>query len=228
MYPVGAKEAKLAIDQVWMGRTPARQADFMTALETSFATTQDAEPHLDDSFLAGSMAKLLPLAAAKAPSKAQMKLAMWAAASVATPNPDAVAFLKANAVGTKLTLPVGAASVEDLTGSIGEKAVLQAIGLVPKDDAKGGGGGKGDPPNYDLDGDGVDDIFIRSITRRGMVTAKFLNVRERPDVASKRIDAMPAGHRVEVFGVVDDWFAIEHKGRVAFVHSSWVRAAKVR
>ena len=29
-----------------MGRTPARQADFMTALETSFATTQDAEPHL--------------------------------------------------------------------------------------------------------------------------------------------------------------------------------------
>jgi hypothetical protein len=226
MYPVGKKQAQLAIDQVWMDREATRQAFFMTALDTKFATTQDAEPHLDESYLAGSMAKLLPIADAKTPSKAQMKLAMWAAASIDTPNPDAVAFLKANAVGTTLTLPVGVASVKDLTGSIGDDAVLKAIGLIPKAGGGGGGGG-GEPPNYDLDGDGVDDIYIRSVTRRGMVTARYLNVRERPDVASTRIDAMPAGHRVEVFGVVGDWFAIEHRGRVAFVHSSWVRASRV-
>jgi hypothetical protein len=208
-----------------MDRTPARQATFMTGLE-GIATTQDAEPHLDLSFLQGSMAKLLPLADAKKPTKAQMKLAIWASATVPAADPDAVAFLKANAVGTTLTLPPGT-TVDGLTGSIGEKKVLQSIGLLPKDADGGGGGAKGDPPNFDLDGDGVDDIFIRSVTRRGVVTARFLNVREKPDVASARVDAVPAGHRLEVFGVVDDWFAVAHKGRAAFVHSSWVRARKV-
>ena len=193
----------------------------------AIGTLEKAEHHLDLGELAVSLPKLLPVADAKKATPAEMKLAIWGAARVDTPDPVAVAFLKANAVGTKLTLPAGT-TVDGLTGSIGETKVLQAIGLVPKDDGGGGGGGGGEPPNFDLDGDGVDDIFIRSITRRGMVTARFLNVREKPDAASTRLDAVRAGQRLEVFGVVGDWFAIAHKGRTAFVHSTWVRGREGR
>ena len=220
LYPHAPTTGKLAMDQVWMVRRAARQAQFLAGLDT-FATTVEATPHLDLDWLAPSLAALLPVAGAGAPTRARMKLALFA-----LDNGDAQAFLRANAgASRRLTMPAGT-TVPGLTGGeLTEDAVLRELGLL--------GGGAAPPPgavppNMDLDGDGIADVYVESLTRRAVVTPSWLNVRSRPDARSPRIDVVPAKHRVDIIGESGRWFAIDHGGRIGFVAKVFLRRVPVR
>lgn len=219
LYPHMAAGAKTAVEQTLMIRDAARRPLFMNLLD-GFATTVAAAPHLEEAWLAAPMTALLPVADAPTASRKQMKLALYAVTEAN--NADASAFLVANAAGRAAFTMPGSTTVEGLTGGgYTQTDVLTSLGLIGS--GGGGGGGGAAAPNYDLDGDGTADVHIRSITRESRVTARRLNVRERPDITSARVDGVSRGRRLEVIGVSGDWFAIEFGGNVRFVHSSWVR-----
>lgn len=220
LYPHAPATARLAIEQVWMIRTPGRRPTFLALLDT-FATTVDATPHLDVDWLAPSLSTLLPVASAGAPTRAQMKLALFA-----RDDASAQAFLRANAgAARRLTMPAGT-TVPGLTGGdLTEDDVLRDLGLLG---AAPGPSGGGPAPNMDLDGDGVPDIYVESLTRQAMVTARRLNVRPRPELTAAPFTSVAAGARVDVIGEVGKWFAVDHAGRVGFVWRTWVRRLPVR
>lgn len=211
---------KLAMDAAWMFKDPARRATFLTALNT-FASAQDAQPHLSMSWLAPSMGALLPLAAAAAPSTAQAKLALYGVTGGRT-DAHAIAFLRAGAAASgKIALPVGT-TVDGLSGSATEDDVLTTIGL------RGGGGGGGGPTNpvanFDTDGDGTNDVFVESVTRQGVVTAFRLRLRSGPALTAAPIDLIPAREQLYIFGTSGSWLAVDRPGGgTGFVHRSWVR-----
>lgn len=222
LYPHAPRGAQLAFDQVWMIKNTGRRANFMAGLD-GFATTRDASPRLDMPALKLSMAELLPVASAKTPTTAQMKLALWSV-SGGRSNDDAAAFLKENAGKSgSFTMPAGT-TVESLTGSATtENAVLTSLGLLGSAPAPDGSGVDEPPPNMDLDGDGMNETFVRSLTRTGMITAFMLNVRSRPDITSPRLDAVRGGRSVDVIGESGKWYMVDLRGKVGFVHRGWVR-----
>ncbi len=226
LYPHAPSTAKLAIDQIWMLSNNARRASFLSMLAT-FPTTLDASPHLDMGALSLSMAHLLPSGSASAPTSSQMKLALWAVTGGRS-NDDAETFLRANAGSSRrLSMPSGT-TVPGLTdGAASEQDVLETLGLTGTTTASGSSGSSGPAPNLDLDGDGAPDIYVESITRRGLVTATWLNVRQRPELSAPRIDVIPRGSGVEVFGEVGRWYAVNLRGRVGFVHRNYLRQRSV-
>jgi hypothetical protein len=223
LYPHAPDTARIAIDQIWMIKDPARRAPFM-ALLAGFASTQAAGPHLDLPALRHSTAALLPVAHAGAPSRAEMMLALWGVTG-GRADPAARAFLLANAgTARRLTMP-GSDTVEGLTGgSASERDILQTLGLLGAPAPSSGGG---PAPNMDLDGDGVAETYVQSITRRGMVAADWLNVRERPDIGARCIEVIRAGTTLDVFGMSGQWFAVERPGRIGFVHRRFLRQLAV-
>lgn len=80
----------------------------------------------------------------------------------------------------------------------------------------------GEKPNVDVDGDGINDFHVESITRRAAVTASHLNVRMFPGLEEKIVASLPKGAEVMVDGTSGDWFAIEHSGHTRFVHKDWL------
>jgi hypothetical protein len=81
----------------------------------------------------------------------------------------------------------------------------------------------GEKPNVDPDGDGVNDFYVESITRRAAVTATHLNVRQYPGMDERVMASLAKGADVVVDGTSGDWFAIEHSGHTRFVHKDWVQ-----
>jgi hypothetical protein len=225
LYPHVSAGGQLAMDVVWMIKETTRRASFLVQLDT-FATTTAAEPHLSEDWLAPSMAALLPAGSAAAPTRAQMKLALWGVTG-GRANADAIKFLKAGAAASNhVAVPAGT-TVAGLTGgAASEDDVLRAVGLLG---GLGGGGGPTAPTaNLDLDGDGINETYVESITRHGVVTASWLNVRARPAFGSARLDAFPAGTKLYVFGRSGHWLAVERPGGgIGFVHQTWVRTAAV-
>ncbi len=225
LYPHADPGSKLAMDQVWMIRQVARRAAFMTVLDT-YADTQVFDQHLRSAWVSASMAGLLPVASAAAPTRAQMKLALWGLGSGGRIQ-AAVDFLLANAgVSGRLTMPAGT-SVDGLTGGgSSEDDVLTELGLRAAP-APGGATTTTNPPNLDTDADGVNDLYVESVTVTGLVTASTLNVRQAPSMSASVLGGLPRGEQIDVFGKVGHWYAIHHGGGVAFVHRSWVRQRAV-
>jgi hypothetical protein len=138
------------------------------------------------------------------------------------PEASCSAFLRAAAAGAA-ELPAGLQADALLDGLSTKNAVETAIGLHADPDPGGGGGGGGvATPNVDLDGDGINDFHVDSITRRGLVSAIVLNVRARPGLGEAIVDQLPIGARVIAIGTSGDWYAIEHGAGTAFVHKDWV------
>jgi hypothetical protein len=203
-----------------MAKEPARRASFMTELDT-FATVKAAEPHMSD-LVSLSTAALLPVASAAAPSSAQAKLALWGVTG-GRRDPNARKFLRAGAsAGGTLTLPTGT-TAPGLSG-VNEDDVLVAIGLK---------GNTAPPPssptaNVDLNGDGVNDFFVESVTRHGVVAVRAASIRSRPDLRSAKLDAVKAGDELYVFGRTGSFRAVERpSGGIGFVHEGWVRRKPV-
>ncbi|MGD9932312.1 MAG: SH3 domain-containing protein [Dehalococcoidia bacterium] len=215
-----ADGSKLGMSQVWMHIDGAKQSLMMSDLNR-FATPKDAVPHLSEDWIDPKMGSLLPVADGTKPSLAQAKLALWSVTRD-IPSAAAVAFLHEGAKGTrKLEMPAGNTAAGLLRG-LGqtEEDVLATIGLGP---AAVPVGGSAPTPNIDLDGDGTNDYFVEPMTRHGLVTAMVLNVRSKPGIASPRIAQVRAGTKLYVIGQAEGWYAVEHSGKTAFVHPSWVR-----
>jgi hypothetical protein len=224
LYPHTTPGGQMAMDVVWMLKEPTRRASFLAKIDT-FATTNDAEPHLSEEWLAPSMAPLLPVASAGAPTSAQMKLALWGVTGGRN-NANAKKFIKAGAAASNhVAVPAGT-TVAGLTGgTASEDDVLRAVGLLGPAAV---GGPAAPAANLDLDGDGVNDTYVESITRHSVVTAWRLSVRARPSGSSARLESLAAGTSVYAFGRSGPWLAIERPaGGIGFVHQAWVRTAAV-
>jgi hypothetical protein len=226
LYPHAANGGKLAIDQVWMNIDTGKRAQFLTRLD-SFATPAAAQQHLDIAWVEPQMAHLLPVASGSTPSTAQAKLALWAVTG-GRASAGGIAFLHAGAASTRhLAMPSGTSAATLLAGTgADETEVLETIGLgaaVPAAPTGSTSAAAAHTPNVDLDGDGINDYYVEPLTRHGVVTARSLNVRSRPGVASPRVGGVAAGTELYVIGRAEGWFAIEHTGHTAFVHPGWVR-----
>ena len=225
LHAAAVTDAKLAMDVGWMIVDPSRRPTFMAELDT-YATAKDAQEHLSDGWLAPSMPALLPMASAGAPSTAQAKLALYGVTGDRL-DATAVAFLKKGAAATMHVAVPGGTTVDGLSGSDDEDAVLTTIGL------KGSGAA---PPsgattvtaNFDSDGDGTNDVFVESVTRYGAVVAFTLRLRQGPSLKAKVLDTIPAKEQLYVFGRSGDWLAVDRPGGgTGFVHKGWVKLATV-
>ena len=225
LHPFAASGGQLAIDQVWMIANAAREVKFMAELDT-FGTTMQASPHLSAPWLAPRTADLLPVASAAAPSSAQTKLALWGVTG-GRDDPACHAFLVENAKATRRLVLPGGLTVSGVTGgSASETDVLTTLGLIGHAAAPVVGAG-GPPPNFDSDGDGVNDIYVQSVTRRGVITGEGVRLRAKPSFAGLVLEYLYTPTRLDVFGEHDAWLAADHGGRVGFVHKSLVHELPV-
>ena len=215
---------QLAIDQVWMIDDPGHGADFLTELD-GFGTTIAAAPHLSSGWLAPSAGGLLPLASAGAPTRAQMKLALW---GVTGGRDDAGchAFLLENAKTTRHVVMPAGETVDGLTGGgAAESDVLTTLGLAGHAVAAVVGGAPA--PNLDTDGDGINDTYVESVTRRGVIAGEGVRLRANPSFAGSVLELLFMPTRLDVFGEHGAWLAVDRGGRVGFVHKSLARELPV-
>jgi hypothetical protein len=220
LYPHLATTGQLALDQVWMIKTTSRRTDFMTVLDR-FPSLEPAAPHLDSDWLAPSLNALLPVGSASTPTKAQMMLAIHT-----RHHPAGSAFLKANAGSTRsFTMPAGTTISGLSGGDLTEDRLLDELGLLGGAPAVVGPGAP--TPNLDLDGDGVPDIYLESLTRQAVVTARRVRLRSRPAASGTTIDTLRSGVRVDIIGETGPWFALDHSGSVGFLRKGDVRRLPV-
>ena len=224
LYASAAAGAQLAIDQVWMVHNPGRGASFLTGLD-GFATTVLADPHLSAPWVAVRTADLLPVASAAAPTRAQMKLALWGATG-GRDDPACHAFLLENARATRhLVMPAGT-TVDHLTGgSAAEVDVLTTLGLAGHAVPAVAAGAP--PPNLDTDGDGINDTYVESITRRGVIAGEGVRLRAKPSYSGAILELLFMPTRLDVFGESGLWLAVDRGSRTGFVHRSLVRELPV-
>ncbi len=199
---------------------PGRGADFLTELD-SFGTTTDAEPHLSAGWLAPSTAALLPLASAGAPTRAQMKLALWGVTG-GRDEAGCHAFLLENAKTTRHVVMPAGTTVDGLTGGgAAEIDVLTTLGLAGHAVPAAVGGAPA--PNLDTDGDGINDTYVESVTRHGVIAGEGVRLRAKPSFAGAVLELLSRPTKLDVFGEHGAWVAVDRGGRVGFVHKSLVR-----
>ena len=101
---------------------------------------------------------------------------------------------------------------------------MQSIGLGAAAAAAAAPGAPAAPaPNIDLDGDGTNDFYVESLTRRGGVSVRSLRVRDRPNTSAAILNVVSQGRRVIIIGEVSNWYAIEFGNRTAFVYKPAVQ-----
>ena len=211
-------EVALTMNQAWMVADKAKEADFMAALDAD--PLSDARKYIHRPTVDGLANDLLPLADAAHPSKAQLKLALFAVTSRPV-DPRAKAFLRA-VIGTKATFDpaLGVDGLLDKTATVDDVEV--AIGLRTEPAPSGSGKPATPPANVDLDRNGRNDLHVESMTATGTVTAGRLNVREQPSLTAAIVAGLSAGDSVDILGSTQFWYAIRLGGRTRFVFKKFV------
>jgi hypothetical protein len=215
----------LVVLQKWMPIEPAaRQTEFMTTLGGTF-TCRSAQRFVDFTGpIAGHLGALLPAGHGPTASRAELILSLLGVETdESAPEATSRAFLVA-AWGAGPSFPAAMGVDALLDGLSTAQSVERAIGVrAPLGGGGGGGGGAAGPVlNVDLDRDGVNDFHVDPITRRGLVAASRLNVREKPGMGETIVGGLPQGQQVNAIGTSGDWYAIEFHGGAAFVHQDWV------
>lgn len=187
---------------------------------------RDLDKYVAHSLLTGgiSMANLL---AGPGNDAGRNRLAIVAVRKGWPGNADAKTHLQ-TVLGVNRTFPAASGVGAALSGYWNESGLLEAIDRAPANlvvpPAPGLGPVPAGPePNIDLDRDGVNDFYVVPATEHGGVTARALNVRERPGLGAAIAGALPAGARVDIIGRSGEWLAIDHRRRPRFVHSRYVR-----
>jgi len=67
-------------------------------------------------------------------------------------------------------------------------------------------------------------ISIVAYIKRGQINANILNVRDKPSINSNVIGKLKKGEIVFILEDMLDWFAIDYKGRIAYVAKQWIDA----
>jgi hypothetical protein len=209
----------LVVLQRWLHTDAAKKADFKAKLGADFTCAQ-ARTYVDLALLAPALPTLLPVADAAAPTPGALKLALLGVAG-ASVEATSKTFLRA-VVGSGTSFSP-ALDIDGKLGGMSTQADVEvAIGVRGPAAVPPSGGPTAPPNNVDLDGDGVNDFRVEPMTRRGATAASTLNVRERPDTTARILDGLPRGSQVFLIGTVDDWYAIDHGRKTAFVHKDFV------
>ena len=154
-----------------------------------------------------------------------MKLALW---GVTGGHDDAGchAFLLENAKATRhVVIPAGG-TVDSLTGGgAAESDVLTTLGLAGHAVPAAVGGAP--VPNLDTDGDGINDTYVESVTRHGVIAGEGVRLRAKPSFSGGVVELLFMPTRLDVFGEHGAWLAVDRGGRVGFVHKSLVHELAV-
>jgi Bacterial SH3 domain len=76
--------------------------------------------------------------------------------------------------------------------------------------------------NIDLDGDGTNDFWVQPVTRRAVILASALRLREGPSTHTSIITLVPSGEEVQVIGKRGRWWAVHHGSEVGFMYSRYL------
>lgn len=218
--------ARLVGTAAWAKRSAARVPDFVD--EVGRQSCRALDRYVPDAQLSGTL-EVPGLLTGGGSAAGRLRLAIVTVKRNGRARAEATAHLQA-VLGPASAFPPASGVSAAVAGYWNEPALLVAIGRGPAAAAAAAaaaptGGAPAPRPNVDLDGDGTNDFHIVSETRRAVVTAHRLNLRERPDTASAVAATVGAGERLDVVGSSGEWKAVEFAGRLRFAHSSWLRLA---
>ncbi len=223
ILPLLSDQKKMLLYQEWMLKDNAKDNDFLTALDI-FATANEVQRFVNITSIAGSLARLLPLPAAAPNKNAKIKLAaLGVMKGNNNPGDASYEFLHSLVIDRKFP---AALNIATLTG-FSEQTLLENIGITedvaPEPPKKGG---KKTPapqptPNIDLNGDGKHDFYINTFAGGAFITADLLNVRYKPGKGYSIIATVKKGEVVVVIGDSGDWYAIQYKKRIGFIHKNY-------
>uniref|UniRef100_UPI003F4917E5 eCIS core domain-containing protein n=1 Tax=Cupriavidus yeoncheonensis TaxID=1462994 RepID=UPI003F4917E5 len=221
----------IVIEQAWMRHTPARRANFLTALGR-YASCLEASADVEIGAVMAHVPALLTVPPPSPPPADQLRLALLAAhhAPVGVPPPSPLpthaGFLR-GLLGGNPTFPAGLGIDTALGGYATEPDILADIGRPLA--AAPAGDPLAPPPDANLnltrtDAPDLNDFRVTPLRRNGQVaTARDdLMVRGRPTTGVAAFDRLPTGTVVAVIGEYGDWYAIERTGRTGFVSKRFI------
>ncbi|MEX0271136.1 DUF4157 domain-containing protein [Leptolyngbyaceae cyanobacterium UHCC 1019] len=212
----------LVVYQVWQKTDPSKRTDLLNQLQ-HFNCLQ-ASTFVDTAFLGADLAQILLLPPASPPPANHLKLALIHVTQGGINAGDTGREYLRSVAGGGRTFPAGLNINGLLAGLSTEQGILQDIGLGAAAAASGGSSAPLAPaPNVDLDGDGTNDFYIESMTRRGGVTVRSLRIRARPNTTSAILGGLSSGHQIFIIGEVSNWYGIEFGNRTAFVYKPAVQ-----
>jgi Domain of unknown function (DUF4157) len=220
----------VVIEQAWMQHTPARQAQFLTALGR-YTSCQEAKADVDMGMVMGEVPALLTVPPVVPPPADQLRLALMAAhhAPVGSPPPSPLpvhaAFLR-SLLGPGPTFPAPVGVSAALGGMAGESDILADIGRPIAGPPVLGG-----PPsdaNIDTvrDPTALNDFHITPLRSNAVVSTVSgdLMVRSTPTTLtnSNIFNRLPTLASVKVVGEWTTWYAIEQPARTGFVAKQYI------
>jgi hypothetical protein len=212
----------LVVYQVWQKTDNSKRADLINQL--SHFNCLQASTFVDTAFLGADLAQLLPVPPASPPPAERLKLALIHVSKGGVNPGDAGREYLRGVAGGGRTFPPALNINGLLAGLSTEQDILQSIGLGAVAAAAAAPGAPAAPaPNVDLDGDGTNDFYVESLTRRGGVSVESLRVRDRPNTSAAILNVFSQGRRVTIIGEISNWYAIEFGNRTAFVYKPAVQ-----
>lgn len=222
--------SRLVLYQAWMLSDTSKRSDFLTQL-SSIGNCNSASSYVDTVTIGDpQLTALLPLpaTAGSAPQGELMLALIGVEQGNTAPGAPCREYLRAAIGSTSRTFPASLGVSRVLGGLSNEPEILRRIGLGPAAAASTTPGSPPPPaPNVDLDSDGTNDFYVEPLTRRGGVTARMLNVRQRPGITEPVVGGLPSDRQVFIIGQSEDWYAIEYHGGTAFVFKHWIRLMPV-
>ena len=76
--------------------------------------------------------------------------------------------------------------------------------------------------NVDLDNDGTNDFWVEPLTRRSVVTASRLRLRQMPTTASSTLDVIDRGTEIDIIGSRGRWYCVEVGSSVGFMYARYL------
>jgi hypothetical protein len=215
---IDAQTMRLIIEQARIANGEGREADLLAYLEATGAlTAQIIRRNLDVGALAGSTGTLF---AGAPPTAGQIRLALaWF--DIAPANADVRALLDGQVDATGPSPVLNAATRAQLDG-FSETDILEALGrLMPVAPAVGGGPAL-PSANAEIMGTGDNRALIEPHPYEANVTADVLNMRPVPHMGRAPVDSVRRGDALNVMGFTHNWAAVDHNGRLLYVHRNWI------
>ena len=217
---------RLTFRQFWMMQeaNATNRNNFLA--EVASMACSEADDFLDIWNIHSELSQLLPTPASTPPESSRLKLALLGAHQGDTgAGAPSEAYLKSVIGPGNHQFPSGLNVGGLVSGLTDQQTILDSIGLGSAAAAAAAvGPGAAVPANIDVDRDRTRDFYVEPMTRRGIITARKLNVRTRPGTTHPVLDTLSRGRRINISGRSGDWFSTDLRGtEVGFVHSRWVR-----
>lgn len=227
---VQARQMRVILDQSWMALSAGpRIAGLLTGIGATGLHADGLAPWLEPTALHPHRAALLPVGgAAAAPSPAQIRLALaWFSRD--QNNAHVRSFLRAQVItgagpphfSPPFAVEIAAAgmSATDILRGLGYAMVATTVS------PPAGGGAATTLPvaNVDVDADAINEILVQGHPYEATVTAGAANIRGLPRTSGNTPFAVAhSGDTLRVVGFSHRWAAIDHNGRLGFIHTNLI------